>query len=122
MPSTDEAVDPATHARRVVRGAARWGARGAVAGVVVSALLALALSPRGATDTAFALGALVLGFGVTAWSGAVGMGRSLAALHDLADVRSGWTRVGARRAFAVVTWVGAGWVVGAVGASLAVVG
>ncbi|MEF8818573.1 MAG: hypothetical protein V5A31_03520 [Haloferacaceae archaeon] len=123
MPSTDRSPgDPAAHARRVARPAARWVARGAVAGVVVAGALLIPFSARGATDTAFALGALVLGFGVTAWSGTVGLGESLTRMQELSDVDSGWTQVGARRAFAVLSWVGSGWALGAVAASVALVG
>ncbi|MBB6645228.1 hypothetical protein H5V44_02770 [Halobellus sp. MBLA0160] len=79
-------------------------------------------SPREATDTAFALGALVLGFGVTAWSGAIGLGNSIERYQAYRDGDSQWTQAGARRAFAVLTWVGLGWALGAVAASVAIVG
>ena len=123
MPSTDGVADGlAIYARHVARAAATWVARGVACGVVLSLLLTLAVSARGATDTAFALGALVLGFGVTAWSGTVGMGESLTRLQELTAGDSGWTQVGARRAFAVLSWLGGGWTVGATVASVVLVG
>ncbi len=105
-----------------VRAAAYWVAVGVAAGVVASAGLLAISSPKGATDTAFALGALVLGFGVTAWSGAIGLGNSIERLQEYRDGESRWTQAGARRAFAVLTWVGLGWVVGSIAASVAAVG
>jgi hypothetical protein len=123
MPSTDDAAeDPAVRARRLARVSATWVARGVVCGVAVSLLLMLVLSTRQATDTAFALGALVLGFGVTAWSGTVGLGETLTRLQELSAVDSGWTQAGARRAFAVLSWLGGGWAVGATVASVVLVG
>lgn len=79
-------------------------------------------SPKTATDTAFALGALVFGFGIATWSGTVGFGDSMTAVQARLGSDSGWTRRGARRAFAVLTWVGTGWTAAAVLASLALVG
>ena len=93
-----------------------------VAGVVVSVTLLAVTSPRGATDTAFALGALVLGFGVTAWSGTVGLGESIERMQSYRDGESGWTQAGAREAFAVLTWIGTGWALGSIAASIAAVG
>jgi hypothetical protein len=111
-------VDPA----EVVRPAARWIGVGVAVGVVASAGLLAVSSPRSATDTAFALGALVLGFGVTAWSGAIGLGNSIERMQEYRDGESRWTQAGARRAFAVLTWVGLGWAMGSVAASVAAVG
>jgi hypothetical protein len=123
MPSTDPAVAGSTtrleRIRRLVTAAARWVAIGAVLGAAVSLGLLTVWSARGATDTAFALGALVLGFGVTAWSTAVGLGRTIEGMQDRLDVSAGWTEASAREAFFVVSWTGAGWVVAAAAASIA---
>ena len=106
----------------VVRPAVRWIGVGAAVGVAASIGLLAVTSPRGATDTAFALGALVLGFGVTAWSGAIGLGDSIERMQEYRDGESRWTQAGARRAFAVLTWTGFGWVIGSIAASIAAVG
>ncbi|MFC6764862.1 DUF7268 family protein [Natrinema soli] len=117
MPSTDSAVpvSPARleRTRRLVVAAARWVVVGAVLGTVVSLALLTVWTSRTATDTAFALGALVLGFGVTAWSTAVGLGRTIEGMQDHLDVSSGWTEASAREAFFVLSWTGAGWAVAA---------
>lgn len=122
MPSTDPTVAVSTtrveRTRRLVAAAARWVAVGAVLGAAISLGLLTVWSARGATDTAFALGALVLGFGVTAWSTAVGLGRTIEGMHDHLDVNSGWTEASAREAFFVVSWTGAGWVVAAAASSI----
>ncbi len=104
--------------RRLVVGALRWVALGAAVGTVLSASLLVVASPKGATDTAFALGALVLGFGVTAWSTAVGLGRTIEGMQEQLDVRSGWTEASAREAFFVLSWTGAGWMLAAAVASV----
>lgn len=112
-PSTDR---PLTRAALALATAAlRWLAVGAVVGVAVSAALlwGWGSTPRGATDTAFALGALVLGFGVLAWSTAVGLGRTIEGMQEQLDVNSRWTEAGARQAFFVLSWTGAGWVLAA---------
>jgi hypothetical protein len=97
----------------LIVGALRWIAVGAALGTGVSLALLTTWSPKGATDTAFALGALVLGFGVTAWSSAVGLGRTIEGMQDRLDVSSGWTEASAREAFFVLSWTGTGWVVAA---------
>ena len=102
--------------------AVRWIAVGAGVGGVTSLGLLAVASPRGATDTAFALGTLLLGFGVAAWAGTVGFGDAIGRLQEYRDGDSGWTQTGARQAFAVLTWVGVGWTVAAVAASIAAVG
>ncbi|WMT06677.1 hypothetical protein NP511_14940 [Natrinema thermotolerans] len=98
--------------------AARWVTIGAALGTTISLGLLVVLSPRTATDTAFAFGTLLLGFGVTAWSTAVGLGRTIEGMRDRLDVSSGWTEAGAREAFFVMSWTGAGWVVAAAGCSI----
>lgn len=117
MPSTDSSglVSRGTveRVRRLAVAAVRWVAIGAALGAVVSLGLLTVWTPRAATDTAFALGALVLGFGVTAWSSAVGLGRTIEGMQDRLDVSSDWTEASAREAFFVVSWTGTGWVVAA---------
>lgn len=103
----------------LVVAAARWSAVGAAVGVALSLAGLLVWSPKGATDTAFALGALVLGFGVLAWSTAVGLGRTIEGMQEQLDVSSGWTEASAREAFFVLSWTGAGWVVAAALTSIA---
>jgi len=106
----------------LVRRAGRWIAAGVAVGVVVAAGLLAVTSPKGATDTAFAFGVLVLGFGVTAWSVTVGLGESIERMQAYRDSPSRWTQAGARQAFAVLSWIGLGWTVGSIGASIAAVG
>jgi len=101
-------VDAATLRELAVR-AGRWTLRGAAVGVAVSLALLAVTSPKGATDTAFALGALVLGFGVFAWATAVGLAETLAGVQSYVDFGSAWTEAGAREAFFVLSWTGAGW-------------
>ncbi|QCC59694.1 hypothetical protein DVR14_14080 [Natrinema thermotolerans] len=122
MPSTDPGVPVSggyvERTRRLVTAAARWVTIGAALGTTISLGLLVVLSPRTATDTAFAFGTLLLGFGVTAWSTAVGLGRTIEGMRDRLDVSSGWTEAGAREAFFVMSWTGAGWVVAAAGCSI----
>lgn len=105
--------------RLLVVGALRWSGVGGAIGTVLSLSLLVVWSPKGATDTAFALGALVLGFGVTAWSTAVGLGRTIEGMQEQLDVSSGWTEASAREAFFVLSWTGVGWIVAAALASIA---
>jgi hypothetical protein len=104
------------------RAVLRWTGVGALLGAGVAVALLSVLAPRAATDTSFALGALVFGFGVATWSGTVGFGDSVTAVRARLGWDTGWTEQGARQAFAVLTWVGVGWVGAAVAASLALVG
>ncbi len=92
---------------------------GAIIGVVLSIGLLTVSTAKGATDTAFALGALLLGFGVTAWSMAVGLGETIRGVGAFVDVSNGWTEIGAREAFFVLSWAGAGWVIAAALTSIA---
>ncbi|RZH66783.1 DUF7268 family protein [Natrinema altunense] len=122
MPSTDSAV-PVSRSRverirRLVVAAARWVTIGAALGAAISLALLIVWTPRAATDTAFALGALVLGFGVIAWSTAVGLGHTIEGMKAHLDVSAGWTEASAREAFFVVSWTGAGWVVAAAACSI----
>ena len=120
---TDDASPGAVAVRRRLRvlvpAAARWLAVGVGVGVALSVGLLAVWTPRAATDTAFAVGALVLGFGVTAWSTAIGLGETIEGVQAYMDVSSGWTEASAREAFFVLSWAGFGWVVGAALTSVA---
>ncbi|MGQ3328552.1 MULTISPECIES: DUF7268 family protein [Halorubrum] len=100
----------------------RWVGVGGLLGVVVAGVLFPIAGAKQATDTSFALGALLFGFGVATWGGAVGFGDSMSAVQDHLGGESEWSREGARQAFAVLTWVGAGWAGTAVAASILFVG
>ena len=115
-------TDDVAHRRRLARSVARWIVVGAGVGIVTSITLLAVGSPRTATDTAFALGILVAGFGVAAWSGTIALGNSIERLQEHRDSDSEWTQAGARQAFAVLTWVGFGWTVASVAASAVAVG
>jgi hypothetical protein len=104
------------------RTVARWVGVGAFLGLAVAGLLLPIAGARGATDTSFALGALLFGFGVATWGGTVGFGDSMSAVQTHLGGESAWSRGGARQAFAVLTWVGAGWTGTAVAASILLVG
>nr|WP_282594549.1 hypothetical protein [Halomarina salina] len=85
----------------------------AVVGAVLGAVLYLALlatsdDPRGASTTAFALGALVFGFGTLGWSGSVLLGESVESAQRLRDTASDWSEADSRRAMARVAGAGAG--------------
>ena len=104
------------------RTVARYVGGGGLLGLVVAGALFPVTGAKRATDTSFALGVLLFGFGVATWGGAVGFGDSMSAVQDHLGGESAWTREGARQAFAVLTWVGAGWTGAAVGASILLVG
>ncbi|WP_247729135.1 DUF7268 family protein [Halovivax limisalsi] len=109
----DRASDFPSWSRQLALAASRWVGLGAAIGVALSLGLLVVFSPKGATDTAFALGALVCGFGVTAWSSTVGLGETIEGLQQHLGNNSGWTNAGARRAFFVLSWTGAGWMIAA---------
>ncbi|WP_436925138.1 DUF7268 family protein [Halosimplex amylolyticum] len=103
--------------RRWVRPRARTVGTAAVVGVVVgvAAMVALVLSTgdaRASEATAFALGALALGFGVVGWSGSVLAGRSIETVQRHLDADSDWTEASSRRAMARIAGFGAGVMVG----------
>ena len=104
------------------RTVARWVAVGALLGAIAAGVLLPVTGPQRATDTSFALGALLFGFGVATWGGTVGFGDSMSTVQSHLGGESEWTREGARQAFAVLTWVGAGWTGTAVAASILLVG
>lgn len=89
--------------------ALRWLGVGAGVGIGVSIGLLAIWAPKPATDTAFALGALIMGFGITAWSAAVGLGETIEGVTTQLAISSGWTESGARSAFFVLSWLGIGW-------------
>ena len=100
----------------------QWVGVGGLLGLAVAGVLFPIAGAKQATDTSFALGALLFGFGVATWGGAVGFGDSMSAVQDHLGGESSWTRSGARQAFAVLTWVGVGWSAAAVAMSIALVG
>jgi hypothetical protein len=86
-------------------------------GVVVGAFSLVALtvsgSVRGATETTFSVGTLVLGFGVLGWSGAIMAGRGMENLQRHLDTDTNWTESDSRRAMARITGFGLGLMVSA---------
>ena len=109
-------------ARPFGRTVARWVGVGALLGTVVAGALVPLSGPQRGTDTAFALGALLFGFGVATWGGTVGFGDSMSTVRGHLGGESEWSQEGARQAFAVLTWVGTGWAGAAVAASVLLVG
>lgn len=82
---------------------------GAVVGLVATGALALyGDSAAFGTRKAFALGALVLGFGVLGWSGSVIAGRGVENLQRRLETTSGWTEADSRRAMGRIAGFGAG--------------
>jgi hypothetical protein len=92
---------------RLVGGAALAGvAAGAVALVL---LVALSGDVAGAVSTSAGFGAVVTGFGMLSWSGAVMMGDGYEAMQAHMDIDSNWTERRGRRAMARVSGFGGGW-------------
>jgi hypothetical protein len=93
-------------------------ATAAVVGVFVGSLTLVALTAlrtlRFASTQTFAVGALVLGFGVLGWSGSALAGGGIEALQRYLDTDSGWTEHDSRRAMARIAGFGAGVMVGVV--------
>lgn len=116
MPLTNshEASTRRARVRRLIRAAVRWILVGAGVGTSVSLGLLAVWTPRTATDTAFALGGVLLGFGVIAWSTATGLGRTIEGMQDMLEVSSDWTEASARQAFFVLSWTGTGWILAAI--------
>ena len=106
-----------TDVRGLAATAGYWLGVGAALGTLVTLALLAVTSPKGATDTGFALGALVLGFGVTTWAGAVGLGRTIEGVRGELDISPAWTQKGARQAFTVLSWTGGGWMLAAIALS-----
>lgn len=101
---------------------ARLVGTAAAVGCVVGGLAVLGLTTRGTLDFAstqtFAVGALVLGFGVLGWSGSVLAGRGIESLQTYLDADTDWTEADSRRAMARVAGFGAGVMLGVVVATL----
>nr|WP_305794421.1 hypothetical protein [Halomarina rubra] len=91
---------------RLLAGSALVG--GALGTAVYLALLVVGDGPRPASTTAFALGALVFGFGTLGWSGSVFLGESVESAQRFLDTESNWTEAGSRRAMARLAGAGAG--------------
>ena len=92
---------------------------GTVLGVVgVALLVALGETLRFASETVFAVGALVLGFALLGWSGSVFAGRGIENAQEHLDVSSNWSEAASRRAMVVLLGVGAGVMVGSSGATV----
>nr|WP_158204680.1 hypothetical protein [Halomarina oriensis] len=88
-------------------------ARSALVGAALGAVLLLGLlatgeSERAASTTAFALGALVFGFGTLSWSGSVLLGGSVESAQRFLDTNTDWTEADSRRAMARVAGAGLG--------------
>ena len=103
-----------TELRDLTATLAYWFGVGTVLGTVATLALLVLTSRKGATDTSFALGALVFGFGLATWSAAVGLDKTIEGAQEEFDVSPSWTQQGARQAFTVLSWAGAGWMLAAV--------
>lgn len=66
-----------------------------------------------AVTTIFALGALLLGFGLLGWSGSVFAGRGIENMQTYMETNTGWTEHDSRRAMARILGFGVGVMVGA---------
>ncbi|EMA40171.1 DUF7268 family protein [Halococcus hamelinensis] len=96
----------------------------AAAGVVAGGLAVLGLTVVRPLDFAstqtFAVGALVLGFGVLGWSGSVLAGRGVESLQAYLDADTDWTEADSRRAMTRVSGFGVGVMVGVVVTTVAI--
>lgn len=63
--------------------------------------------------TVFAVGALLLGFGLLGWSGSVFAGRGIENMQTYMETNTGWTEHDSRRAMARILGFGLGVMVGA---------
>ena len=91
---------------RLVGSAAAVGA--ALGVVAAGALAASSGDVEAGTRTAFALGALVLGFGVLGWSGSAMVGDSVETAQRYMATGTDWTERDSRRAMARLSGAGAG--------------
>lgn len=96
---------------RLVGTAGAWGALVGSLGVVVLATLT---TVRTASTQTFAIGTLVLGFGVLGWSGSVFAGRAVESMQTYLDTGTGWTETDSRRAMARLCGFGVGVMAGVV--------
>lgn len=116
-PSAPDGVTPAVSAwlRARVRLVGSAAAVGFALGVVALGALALRTGePRFASTQVFALGALVLGFGVLGWSGSILVGDSVETAQRYTERRTDWTERDSRRAMARLSGAGAGAMLGVV--------
>ncbi|WP_232687031.1 DUF7268 family protein [Halobacterium zhouii] len=98
-----------------------WGlfARAAAAGAVAAFALFYALvlfaafTPRAASEIAFPLAALPFSLGLLGWPAVLMSGDALERFSTEIGVSEGWTAEGGRQAMALLTWFGAGGMVGA---------
>ncbi|WP_435180861.1 DUF7268 family protein [Halorussus sp. AFM4] len=107
----------------VLRQRAREVGRATLLGAGLGALGLVALVAAGepvdlASETVFAVGALVFGFSLLGWSGTVFAGRGIESFQRHLGGRSDWSAADSRQAMAVLGGVGVG---GMAGASLATV-
>lgn len=98
--------------------------RAAVLGLLAGGTIAIGLVATGSTvqdssSTAFALGALVMGFGLTTWATSIWLGDVLETFLVTTETGSDWTKADAVTAFSVITMVGGGAMVGSVLVTLA---
>ncbi len=100
--------DPAGWTRPRARLVGRAAAVGVAVGLVALLGLPAALPARQVRVTAFALGALALGFGVLGWAASAMAGPGIENAQRLVDADTGWTERRSRRAMARVAGFGAG--------------
>ncbi|WP_192498368.1 DUF7268 family protein [Halorussus halophilus] len=122
MGASDETNSPDDR-RAVLRERARTTGRatllGAVLGVVgVAVLVATGETLLFASEKVFAVGALILGFAVLGWSGSIFAGRGIENAQEYLDTSSNWSEAASRRAMVVLTGLGAGVMVGSIGATV----
>lgn len=90
---------------RLVGGAAVAGAAGGALAVPAWRLYA---GDGTAVTTVFAVGALLLGFGLLGWSGSVFAGRGIENMQTYMGTSTGWTEADSRRAMARLLGFGLG--------------
>lgn len=101
------------------RFAGRFALAGAVAGGVgVLGFLVAGRDLAAASETAFALAALVFGFALVGWSASVFAGRGIENMQKHLDTGSDWTETDSRQAMVVLASVGGGGMVGVVAATM----
>lgn len=109
-PSAPSSTPSSLTARLVPR--ARLVGTAAVAGALVGALSVLVFGPSGLAETVFALGALVMGFGLLGWAGSMLVGSAVENMKQYLDLGTDWTEADSRRAMARLGGFGAGVMVG----------
>jgi hypothetical protein len=106
-------LDSTTSLRTYLRSSARLLVRSAAVGALLGTAVFLVSviggdGPLLASTTAFALGALVFGFGTLGWSGSVLLGESVESAQRFLETGTDWTEASSRRAMARIAGVGAG--------------